>query len=145
MADNSQTPGGGSPDNNNWRDQRRLEREERRAARADHGWGGPWIGGVILIVIGVIFLMQNFGVEFPKNWWAVFILIPAIGSLMAAWRTYEGNGGQLSGAVIGPGIAGVIFVVMAIALFYGLNWGLFWPIILILIGVGVMSRTLWRR
>ena len=110
-----------------------------------HGWGGPWIGGVILIVIGIIFLLQNFGWQMPKNWWAAFILIPAVGSLMAARRTYETSGGQLTGAVIGPAVAGVIFVVMAVALFLGIDWGAFWPIILILIGGGIMARTMWRR
>ena len=110
-----------------------------------HGWGGPWIGGVILIALGLIFLMRNFGYELPKNWWAVFILIPAVGSLMAAYRTYERNGGQLTGSVIAPAIAGIAFVVMAIALYLGLDWGAFWPVILIIVGIGVMSRGAWRR
>jgi hypothetical protein len=118
--------------------------DERRQGHHGHGWGGPWIGGVILIVLGVIFLLQNFGWQLPKNWWAAFILIPAAGSLMAARRNYEANGGQWTGAVVGPGIAGIVFVVMAVALFMGLEWGLFWPIILILIGGGIMARTMGR-
>ncbi|MEO8668818.1 MAG: DUF5668 domain-containing protein [Bauldia sp.] len=134
MTDNSPGPG-------DWRNERDREGGERHG----HGWGGPWIGGVILIVIGVIFLLQNFGWQMPKNWWAAFILIPAVGSLMAARRTYEANGGQLTGAVIGPAVAGVLFVVMAVALFLGIDWGAFWPIILILIGGGIMARTMWRR
>jgi hypothetical protein len=139
MADENRNAG----DRPDWRELRRQEREERRGG--EHGWGGPWIGGVILIGLGLIFLAQNFGMNFPKNWWAVFILIPAIGSLMAAWRNYEASGGALTGAVVGPAVAGLIFVAMAVALFYGVNWGLFWPIILILVGAGVMARTMWRR
>jgi hypothetical protein len=138
MADDNQAPDGPQ----DWREMRRQEREARRG---EHGWGGPWIGGVILIGLGLIFLAQNFGIAFPKNWWAVFILIPAIGSLMAAWRNYEASGGALSGAVIGPAVAGLIFVAMAVARFYGVTWGVFWPSILILGGAGVMARTMWRR
>jgi hypothetical protein len=133
MTDNTPGPG-------DWREQRDREREERR----EHGWGGPWIGGVILIVLGVVFLLQNFGWQLPKNWWAAFILIPAAGSLMAARRNYEANGGRLTGGVIGPGVAGIVFVVMAVALFLGVEWGAFWPIILILVGGGIMARTMWR-
>ena len=140
MSDESQTPDGGDR-----RGERRHERDERRRQRAEHGWGGPWIGGVILIVLGVIFLLKNFGWEMPKNWWAAFILIPAIGSLMAAQRTYEANGHQWSAGVVAPGIAGVIFVVMAVALYLGIDWGAFWPVILILVGLGVMARSYWRR
>lgn len=144
MSEGNQS-GGGMSGSGDWREQRRQERWERRQARGEHGWGGPWIGGVVLIVIGVLFLLQNFGWHLPKNWWAAFILIPALGSLMAARRSYEMNGGNLDARVLGPGVVGLVLVALAVALFLGVDWGIFWPIILILIGMGVMARSYWRR
>jgi hypothetical protein len=133
------TPGG------DWREERRREREERRRQRHEHGWGGPWIGGVILILVGVIFLLQNFGLRLPDNWWTVFILIPAAASLAGAWRAYENNGGTFNGAVAGPLVGGLILLAVFLALFFGLNWGAFWPVILIIIGLGVLARAYWPR
>ena len=54
---------------------------------------GSWAIGVIVIVLGVIFLAKNLGWTGPEwafdNWWALFILIPAFGSLAGAWRAYR--------------------------------------------------------
>ena len=144
MSEGNQIPGGSS-ERSDWREMRRAERRQRREGRGDHGWGGPWIGGVVLIVLGVLFLMQNFGWQLPKNWWAAFILIPALGSLMAARRSYETNGGALDATVLGPGVVGLLLVALAVALFLGVNWGVFWPIVLIVVGMGVMARSYWRR
>jgi hypothetical protein len=143
MSDNRQTSSG-DPQGDR-REQRRLEREERRRLRGDHhGWGGPWIGGVILVVLGVIFLLQNFGMEFPRNWWAFFVLIPAAASFVTAWQVYERRG-EWSYAVVGPMIAGLILVAVFAALYYELDWGRFWPVILIIVGLGLLSRSFWSR
>jgi hypothetical protein len=42
---------------------------------------GNWIGGAVLIGLGIIFLLQNFMNISLANWWALFIMIPAIGAL----------------------------------------------------------------
>ena len=54
---------------------------------------GLILGG-ILILIGVIFLAQNVtDLNLTRwNWWALFILIPAVGSLANAWRIYQAEG-----------------------------------------------------
>ena len=54
---------------------------------------GLVLGG-ILILIGVIFLARNVtGWDLGNwNWWALFILIPALGSLANAWRIYQAQG-----------------------------------------------------
>ena len=47
-----------------------------------------WIGGVILVFLGVLFLLQNIGwLARDGNWWAVFILIPAFVLLSTAYTT----------------------------------------------------------
>ncbi len=50
----------------------------------DGGWSGSWFG-FALIAVGVLFLVQNYlGYEL-HNWWALFVLIPAVGFFSSAW------------------------------------------------------------
>jgi hypothetical protein len=116
-------------------------REERRARR--RSGGQPWIGGFILIALGVIFLLQNFsGFQF-KNWWALFILIPAFGSLGTAWSLSR-QAGRLNRAARGALFSGlVLLAITATFLFEGSwNWSLIWPILLIVIGLGLLINNL---
>ncbi len=138
--ENSSGPSG------NWRDQRRAERDARRGARHEmmgRSWGGLPIGGLIVIAIGVIFLLGNFGFHLPPHWWAILLLVPAVGLLVTAIRFYRLDN-TMGGRVMGPAIGGVVLLVMALAIFFGLNWGLFWPIVLIVVGAGIIARRGWR-
>ena len=58
-----------------WREMRREERAnrhaERRAMRSSSAYG--WTGGLILIVIGGVVLLQNLTGIRLFNWWALFI------------------------------------------------------------------------
>lgn len=126
----------------NWRDQRRAERDARRQGRHDmmgHGFGGFPIGGIVIIGIGVIFLLGNFGFHLPPHWWAVLLLVPAVGLLVTAIRFYRADS-SFNGRAMGPAIGGVILLAMALAIFFGLNWGLFWPIVLIAVGAAIIAR-----
>ena len=124
----------------NWRDMRRAERDARREAR--HGMGGyrgfP-VGALILIAIGVIFLLGNFGLHIPAHWWAIFLLVPAAGLLVTAIRFYRVDN-TFSGRAMGPLIGGIVLLAMALAIFFGLNWGVFWPIVLIAVGASIIAR-----
>ena len=57
---------GGGPD---WREQRRQEKQARREQRREMTWGpgGSWIAGLILVGLGIMFLLRNFGVPIPQN------------------------------------------------------------------------------
>jgi hypothetical protein len=111
--------------------------EERRR----HSGAGGWVIGAVLVLIGILFLAQNISGFSLNNWWALFILIPAIGSLSAAWRIYQTNG-RLTRAGRGPLIGGLILLaVMAIFLF-NLNWVNMWPIMLIIVGIGIVISAL---
>jgi hypothetical protein len=42
--------------------------------------GASWIGGLALLLLGGLFLLQNLGgFAFMGNWWTIFIFIPAEG------------------------------------------------------------------
>lgn len=105
---------------------------------------GPWIGGGILIALGVIFLLQQMGYSLPSNWWAIFIAIPAVAALVSAWRAYQRQG-TLGGPARGALVSGVILAIIAIALLFNVNLGNIWPILLILLGIVVIGGAYWRR
>lgn len=124
---------------------RRERRAERRAHRHD---ATPWLGGVILIVLGLIFLAQNFGVATLNNWWALFILIPAVGAFSAAWRRYQAAGESLTSDALGSLIGGLILTAVSLTFLFnlklGANGNLVWPILLILGGVAVLLQVRMR-
>ena len=100
--------------------------------------------GLILIILGLIFLAQNFGYPIPNNWWAFLILIPAVGSFAAAWNMYRRSGNQFTPPVRGSVIAGLILIALAVVFLLGIDFGKLWPVILILLGLGALFGGWWR-
>ena len=115
-------------------------RAERRAAR--YAGGGAFVGGVALIAFGVIIMLQNMGIVQLHNWWALFILLPALGSFATAYGAYRTNGGHLNAMVRGSFIGGLLITTIALAFLFGLNVNLFVPVILIVAGLGMLINTL---
>jgi hypothetical protein len=108
---------------------------------------GGWLVGVIVIIIGIGFLGQNLGWWSGwalHNWWALFILIPAFGSLGRAWRQYIANGRRFGGEVARPLLIGLLLVFVTIVFLLELDWAYVWPVVLILVGVGLLLGR-WRR
>ena len=99
----------------------------------------PWIGGVVLIALGVIFLLQSLDRLTLDNWWALFILIPAFGSFSTAWGIYQRNGRKLTRSTTGPITGGLVLTCVAAIFLFGLDIGKFWPVFLILAGVGTLA------
>lgn len=103
-----------------------------RARRTD---AGPFIG-VLLVALGLLFVAQNMGyLTRFNNWWALFLLLPAYGSLLAAWRAYREHGRLATQLVLGPALAGLLFVVLAVTFLFSFNLALFGPVMLIGFGV----------
>ena len=123
---------------------RRDARQERRAAR---GGMGAWVGGLILIGLGIVFLLQNQGilVNFPfTNWWALFILLPAISALGDAWRAYQTDQ-TFSKKVLESGILGIVLVIVACVFLFELSWNLFGPVLLMIAGIGILLGGIFRH
>jgi len=97
-----------------------------------------------LILLGVVFLLQNMGMPFFDNWWALFILIPAVGAFGAAWKAYTRNAGQITGAVIGSVVTGMVLLGLVVVFLFDLNWNQVGPIALILLGIGALASALVR-
>jgi hypothetical protein len=86
----------------------------------------------ILILLGVIFLLQNTGIFTLANWWALFILIPALGAFGNAWSQYR-EAGRFDSQARGSLIGGLLLSIVAGTFLFGLDWGRVWPVFLIVV------------
>ncbi|MAT99727.1 MAG: hypothetical protein CL608_21515 [Anaerolineaceae bacterium] len=127
---------------------RRQERSQRRAERrADRQAGGlGWMAGLVFIVIGGLYLLHDFGfIPTFANWWALFLLLPGLGTLSAAIGAYRRNGGQWTMAVTGPFIGGLLFVGMTAVFLFELNYSWLWPLFLIAAGLLLLATPMLSR
>jgi hypothetical protein len=116
---------------------------ERRSG--DVSWPGVPLVGIGIVLVGVIFLARNFGWDFPlpDRWWALFVLIPAGGALVTAARLYNQDG-RLSERAIGAATVGLLMLATALILFLDLDWGDWWPVMVIIVGLGILARGFRR-
>lgn len=127
---------------------RRQERSERRTERrADRQAGGlGWMAGLVFIAIGVLYLLHDTGImPALTNWWALFLLLPAVGTLSAALGAYRQNGGQWTPEVTGPFLGGLLFLGLTAVFLFGLNFGWLWPLFLIAAGLLLLAGPLLAR
>jgi hypothetical protein len=118
-------------------------RQARRAARAGREDGKNWIGGVILIGIGLVFLLGNFTDFRIDNWWALFILIPVVAAWGNALRIYQAEGAFVQEAR--AAIAGSLFpLFVALIFLLEWDWSTVWPGFLVLAGVSALVGG-WNR
>jgi hypothetical protein len=125
------------------RDARRAEREARREERyAQRGSNNTaWIGGIILIVLGVVFLLQSMRGFYLNNWWALFILIPALGSFGDAWNIYRQQG-RVSRRVRVAFISGCVLLLVTATFLFNWRWDVVLPVLLIVWGITLLLNNL---
>ncbi|NJC96701.1 MAG: hypothetical protein C3F07_06350 [Anaerolineales bacterium] len=101
-----------------------------------------WIG-LIFIGGGVIVLLNQMAVlSFELNWWALFILFPAFGALTGAYNRYRSTNDLFEMGVMVPTLVGLFMLLLSVSLLLGdainLNLRVYWPIILIVLGLGLI-------
>lgn len=96
-----------------------------------------WGAGFALIALGLIFLISNTTNFHLDNWWALFILIPAFSNFGNARRNYQHNG-RLTRSGRGSVAGGLILTMIASAFLFNLDWGLIWPLFLIIGGLSAL-------
>ncbi len=89
--------------------------------------------------------MQNLGTyKFPiSNWWALFILIPAIGAFERAFRMYheaENHFTNQMGAVL---LVGVVLTLVTAGFLFNIGWTYFGPALIILVGMGILLNSMF--
>ena len=94
--------------------------EENKPTHVNRGPSSNlWIG-LILIGGGAIVLLNQMGVlSFEFNWWALFILIPAIGSLSGAYNRYRATNNLFDMSVMIPALIGLFMVALMFNLLVG--------------------------
>ncbi len=109
------------------------ETTNRTPRRQSKNWGA----GLILIAIGVIFLVSNTTGFSLHNWWALFILIPAFSNFGNALNNYQSNG-RLTRSGRGSLTGALILTLIASVFLFNLDWGLVWPVFLIIGGLSAL-------
>ena len=107
-----------------------------------------WIGLVFIFGGAVVLLNQLNILPFELNWWALFILFPAFGALTGAYNRYRSTNDLFEMGVMIPALVGLFMLLLSVSLFGGdainLNLRVYWPIILIVLGLGLIIGR-WRR
>jgi ABC-type multidrug transport system fused ATPase/permease subunit len=132
-----------APEVQDWREQRRAEHLARHEAHLQRHRGRQygWMGGVMLILLGFVFLLQNMGINFLTNWWALFILIPAFWAYVAAWDVYQDHG-QLTRGAASSLILGLMLTLLSFVFLLNLAINMFWPLLLIAGGLALVLTSL---
>lgn len=109
---------------------RRRRHARGRETRRSGGLG--LFAGLVLVVIGVLYLLQETEI-LPSltNWWALFLLLPALGMISAAIGAFQDNGHHWTSAVIGPFLGGLLLVGMTAVFYFGLSLTWLGPLFLI--------------
>ncbi|NUM48504.1 MAG: hypothetical protein HUU38_27680 [Anaerolineales bacterium] len=136
MNNNLQNPNNANPqpefyDRHAERHHRIQERREARANRV----GGAWIGGVMLIALGTIFLLDNLKIFSFGNWWALFFMLPAMGAFGSAWRTYQNEDNRLTASARSSLVVGLVFTALTMFFLFDINLAILGPALIILVGL----------
>ncbi|MFA5836168.1 MAG: hypothetical protein WC837_04345 [Bellilinea sp.] len=98
---------------------------------------GSWIWGLIFIIGGVILLAQQVGwLGARYNWWALFILVPALASLGGGFSELQRSG--RFGAAVRAGLGGgLILLTLSLMFLFGLDWSKWWPLMVLVAGLTI--------
>ena len=104
--------------------------------------------GLALMAVGVVFLLRNLGYELPflryHNWWALFILLGAVGPLSVAAERYRTTG--RAGWIVLHSLLSAGAIVMVAAFFLvDLDWTTWWPLFVIYGGFWMLLKDARRR
>lgn len=100
--------------------------------------------GLVVIVVGVVFLLQNFGISLPfmqlHNWWALFILVGAVPSLAYAFQRYKSTG-RADARVLHSLLSALAVIMVAVFFLLELSWELWWPLFVVYGGLWMLVKS----
>jgi hypothetical protein len=89
-----------------------------------------------------VLLNQLNDLPFELNWWALLILLPSFGTLTSAYNRYRSTKDLFEMGVMIPALVGLFMLLLSVSLLAGdavdLNLKVYWPIILIVLGLGLI-------
>jgi hypothetical protein len=97
--------------------------------------------GSVVILIGMIFLANNFGIDFPffgwHNWWALFILVGAASPAARAFDRYR-SVGTIDAQVAHSMFSALAIVTVALIFLLDASFATWWPIFLVIGGLSML-------
>lgn len=120
-------------------------------------------GALILIALGIVFFLGQAKIlNYGSNWWVIFLAIPGLVLLWAAFTTYQHAGvfNRRVGAQVIPGailiLLSIIFIIdptwsftrglnFDIPFLRGINWDRIWPWALIVVGAALLYQAFRSR
>jgi hypothetical protein len=115
--------------------------EDEGTSSSKRSYSGSLMPGLFLIVLGLVFLANNLTGFYLDNWWALFILFPAANNFNDAIRFMRRDGG-VSRKARGQFFWSFFFVLLSAAFLLGISVGQYWPVFLILAGIGILIGAL---
>lgn len=103
-----------------------------------------WTFPMMLILFGTLFLLSNLGIFTLHNWWALFLWFPAVGALEKAWGTWRSRG-RITRRVRRHLVGAAIWGLIGAAFLFDLSWGMIWPSLIIVWGVGLLLQEVGRN
>jgi len=100
-----------------------------------------WTLPFMLIVFGTVFLLSNLGYLALSNWWALFFLFPAFGSLEKAWHRWQSRG-RVTRYVRRHLVGAAIWSLISLVFLLGLGWSTIWPLLIIMWGVSLLFQAM---
>ena len=118
-------------------------KDEKDPFHFEFSWhdSSSWSWGVVLILLGAIFLLNNMGYDFLQvhNWWAIFILAPGL-SMIANSLKYFRAKNRFSRGARTRGLLGVILSAFAVSLLFGIDLALLGPFLLVGFGIYLLLK-----
>jgi len=111
-------------------DQRSLKEQKKRNPKAI-------IFSLILMLVGVLTFLVQTDIFILRNWWVIFILLPGITFLYVALADYRANKGISFKAVVFF-LLGSVLNAVGVILLFELSWKVFWPLIIMFPGLGLI-------
>lgn len=106
------------------------------------GWWGGLASGLVVVLVGVVFLLRNLGIHLPfaglHNWWALFILVGAVPLLVQAAQSYR-KAGRVDQAVLHSLLSAAAVLLVAAMFLLDLDWATWWPLFVIYGGLWTMA------
>jgi hypothetical protein len=99
------------------------------------------IGGLIIILLGVLFLLRNMGYLWWHNWWAYFLL--GLGVILIIDAVIRSLVPQYRRPIIGRLIGGIVLIFIGAGNIYGIvDW---WPLILVGVGIAIIIGAVLKH
>lgn len=106
-------------------------------AESQRSRAGTLVGGIVLVGLGLLFLADTIGMadfsDVIERYWPMILVLIGVPKLIS--RDTIGSGVWLIAI-------GVWLQITHLGLF-GLGWATSWPVLLILVGAGMILRAIW--